>query len=111
MKVRGRSIDGLFIAVQTNINSTNIMTSSELEYKQDTFGNWDKIGVRFFSKGWSVDIESKWIGLLIRWFRVRASGHPFSQMQSQTMLMSGLTDSSGLRSDISFRLTEIYNNC
>jgi hypothetical protein len=55
------------------------MTSSELEYKQNTFGNWDKIGVRFFSKGWSVDIESKCIGLLIRWFRVRASGYPFSQ--------------------------------
>jgi hypothetical protein len=76
MKVRGISINELLQAVQTKISSTNIMPLVQLEYKENTFADWGRIGLKIIANSCNLLRVSSEFGLLIRWFRVRASGCP-----------------------------------
>jgi hypothetical protein len=59
------------------------MALSQLEYKQITFTDWGEIGLKFFSNLCNALTDSNCHGLLIRWFRVRASGCPFPNPSSE----------------------------
>jgi hypothetical protein len=56
----------------------NIMALSQLEYKQITFIDWGRIGLKFITNSCNLLIVSPEFGLLIRWFGVRSPGHPCS---------------------------------
>jgi hypothetical protein len=55
----------------------NIMALSQLEYKQITFVDWGRIGLIIIANSCNALTVSSEFGLLIRWFRVRASGCPY----------------------------------
>jgi hypothetical protein len=54
----------------------NIMALSQLEYKQITFADWGRIGLKIITNSCNALRVLPEFGLLIRWFRVRASGYP-----------------------------------
>ena len=61
----------------------NIMALSQLEYKQITFSNWGRIGLTIITNSCNPLRVTSEFGLLIRWFRVRASGCPCSDLTAK----------------------------
>ena len=60
----------------------NIMALSQLEYKQITFIDWGRIGLKIITDSCNLLRVSSEFGLLIRWLRVRASRYPSPQTES-----------------------------